>query len=1268
MRTSPLSLFSRQAAIPRDEIQELERVRRLLREQGNDRLGMRHRIGPESLLTWESSSRSPPPGAEETFEGLFRRKRQSGTHNSLLFVQQNLHKGRPATNEMNMIRYDFALVQEPSIGRNDKIGLIQNPRRSFCMKQARAAVLIGEGQDYWPVESLSTRDLAVVALEMKGRVKSLFAASCYLDILLDVPTPELERLVDYCKDKRIPLILGVDSNAHSPAWGEKESNRRGDLLHEWIVSQDLHLMNRGSTATFIPENGSRDTIIDLTIVNRWARSLVELWKVETSEPSLSDHRRITFVCLAERERKDTRSRSLRKANWSSFARELSKVQALPGVESPGVDELAEQLTDNLTYALDIIAPKRTVVPKENKWWTESLSKKRAILKNVYKKRHIHKNVLRKYQELKAELSREIRAAKENSWKDFCTKAESAKDLSRLIQIMDNPPQKQMSLLTEKGVTLNPQESLEHLLRTHFPGGNLRSVRNRATGTSNEDFTGICQYITPEKVKAALESFGDYKSPGPDELPPIALKNMDYFHIEAVTLLYKKSIATGQIPAGWQDMRVVFIPKAGKTDYSLAKAYRPITLSNFLLKGLERIVQWYILEYVLKGTLFQQHAYTKGRSCDTALLEFINDVEEAVYNGEYLLAASLDCSGAFDCILFDAAEEAMHRKCVPDNIVTWYKNLLRGRTVFAEMQGCRARILPARGSPQGGVLSPLVWNMIMDTFLTKFRRGPVKVLGYADDILLYVKGRDPTTLVCLLQPALNEATKWGAANGLKFNPAKTSTVLFTRRKRRNLNLCGLKLEGVALEWSTSFRYLGVEIQQRLSWANHITERTNKCKYLLAKCRSVISQSWGLTPARMEWVYKGIIRPKLTYGAVVWAGSLTKALEDKLRKVQRLALLAITHPLRSTPTSGLEVMMGWLPLSLHAKEIGLNTYLRIGIRGSSPRNGKTKGHIEIWRRMGSEILHQDYPIEKRVSRHIWQTVGNQMSSPLPAIAVYTDASKKGDDVGLGWAITEEDYVLEVGFLPGRGMNIYTAEMMAVNQALQWLKENLLGRYRITIYCDNMGVVTVLTGYEATCDIVADTLTLLRDIRGEHTINIVWIKGHSMITGNEYADVLARLGREQAKDLSFAAPYIPMSVKEYKNKIHEGFLKIWQGEWESTRTCHITKLFYPIVRESRRMVTYNIKELQRLSQLVTGHGLFKRHLRHWNEISNIDCELCGEAWEDTWHLWNLCPKLGREREEITQKYQGVLLFEKGILALFRTEVVTELIAINESRITPN
>jgi len=55
-------------------------------------------------------------------------------------------------------------------------------------------------------------------------------------------------------------------------------------------------------------------------------------------------------------------------------------------------------------------------------------------------------------------------------------------------------------------------------------------------------------------------------------------------------IYRASIALGYIPRIWRSSRVTFISKPGKPNYAAAKAFRPISLASFLLKGLEKLVE------------------------------------------------------------------------------------------------------------------------------------------------------------------------------------------------------------------------------------------------------------------------------------------------------------------------------------------------------------------------------------------------------------------------------------------------------------------------------------------------------------------------------------------------------------------------------------------------------------------------------------------------------------------------------------------------------
>jgi len=63
----------------------------------------------------------------------------------------------------------------------------------------------------------------------------------------------------------------------------------------------------------------------------------------------------------------------------------------------------------------------------------------------------------------------------------------------------------------------------------------------------------------------------------------------------VTDLFKDCIRQCYVPEKWKTSKVVFIPKVGKTDYSNAKNFRPISLMSFLLKGLERMLLWFLEE-------------------------------------------------------------------------------------------------------------------------------------------------------------------------------------------------------------------------------------------------------------------------------------------------------------------------------------------------------------------------------------------------------------------------------------------------------------------------------------------------------------------------------------------------------------------------------------------------------------------------------------------------------------------------------------------------
>ena len=70
--------------------------------------------------------------------------------------------------------------------------------------------------------------------------------------------------------------------------------------------------------------------------------------------------------------------------------------------------------------------------------------------------------------------------------------------------------------------------------------------------------------------------------------------------------------------------MVFISKTGRAEHGSVKDFRPISLSSFILKLLESLVDRYIKEVALVASPLhpKQHAYQEGESTETVLAEVV----------------------------------------------------------------------------------------------------------------------------------------------------------------------------------------------------------------------------------------------------------------------------------------------------------------------------------------------------------------------------------------------------------------------------------------------------------------------------------------------------------------------------------------------------------------------------------------------------------------------------------------------------------------------
>jgi hypothetical protein len=167
-----------------------------------------------------------------------------------------------------------------------------------------------------------------------------------------------------------------------------------------------------------------------------------------------------------------------------------------------------------------------------------------------------------------------------------------------------------------------------LLDTHLPGSTPTLNQGTLIPPMTVDLEHKdLEFINVTRLTEAIGLFGPQKTAGPDELKPIVLQNLPPSTLHNLCTLYKVSIAIGYVPKRWTQSKVIFIPKIGKPDHSDPKAYRPISLCSFLLKGLERLILFHLEEKCLikKPLSKAQHAFRKNMGTDTALSEAVDNI-------------------------------------------------------------------------------------------------------------------------------------------------------------------------------------------------------------------------------------------------------------------------------------------------------------------------------------------------------------------------------------------------------------------------------------------------------------------------------------------------------------------------------------------------------------------------------------------------------------------------------------------------------------------
>jgi hypothetical protein len=411
-------------------------------------------------------------------------------------------------------------------------------------------------------------------------------------------------------------------------------------------------------------------------------------------------------------------------------------------------------------------------------------------------------------------------------------------------------------------------------------------------------------FTTEEISAAIRKLPLGKAPGPDKVPNAFWRAFgargpmhDWLAAYVRDLLKHPD---RPIEPSLQIATAILIPKkdapANETDY------RPISLLNTIAKLIEQIIFERIkprLEgpdqlHAMSNDLYapisplEQAGFTTGRSTIQQALLTRLAREHAARNHTDLYITGYDQAKAFDSaqwieiVLSMAQSKRWHwREC--SFALAW----MTGQTRRLLVNGTLSEpITVTRGVPQGGILSPTLYNEHVRTLATKINSlslvnpAPItkrvnitdtfklSVLIYADD--LNTLTTTPEDAIKCYQHA---AVPWSTSTASKFNTSKTEYIKLSMPYNARANPAPLQLDAsTKIEHSTTFRLLGVHLHT--SNPNHIQPlaingKTGKpaVQSKVARQPNILSPRAGATPRLSATIMRTSIEQSMLFSAGV-----------------------------------------------------------------------------------------------------------------------------------------------------------------------------------------------------------------------------------------------------------------------------------------------------------------------------------------------------------------------------------------------------------------